>query len=313
MKRRTRRWLERLVPLAVSAAALSWLFATLEVSALVDALSWSVAAVLVPALLAYGAFSLWLEARSLRRLVRRAPPGFGAWTAARVKCASYLLGIVSYALGAGALTVLLRRRAGIGLGESASVVLMISSLDLLLLLLLAGIGAATGPADAGVVRVGVAALFGFGFFGGLVLVRAPLRMAPLERVRSLAIFEVLRHTPMSILLEVALLRLCFTVAFIALGGSAFAAFGVAVQAGELVVGIMVVALVAALPIAVAGLGTGQLAFVTVFRGLAEPELLLAVSLVLSAGLILLRVGMGLAFAREFTREALAQTRAEAAQ
>jgi hypothetical protein len=70
------------------------------------------------------------------------------------------------------------------------------------------------------------------------------------------------------------------------------------------VGILVVAVVAALPIAVAGLGPGQLAFVEVFRDLASRETLLVISLVLSAGMITLRVGMGLLFAREFAREAL---------
>ena len=71
---------------------------------------------------------------------------------------------------------------------------------------------------------------------------------------------------------------------------------------------MILALVGALPIAVAGIGPGQIAALEVFRGIAPPETLLALSLVLSVGLIALRAGMGLLFAREFTREALEQTR-----
>ena len=69
---------------------------------------------------------------------------------------------------------------------------------------------------------------------------------------------------------------------------------------------------AGLPIAVAGLGTGQAAFVWVFRDYGDPETLLACSLALSAGLILLRVGMGLAFAREYAREAIQAARQEEA-
>ena len=45
--------------------------------------------------------------------------------------------------------------------------------------------------------------------------------------------------------------------------------------------------------------------VYVFEGVAPPETLIAVSLVLSAGLIALRAAMGALFAREFMREALA--------
>jgi hypothetical protein len=48
--------------------------------------------------------------------------------------------------------------------------------------------------------------------------------------------------------------------------------------------------------------------VYVFDGVAPDETLIALSLVLSAALIALRVSMGVLFAREFTREALASTR-----
>jgi hypothetical protein len=45
------------------------------------------------------------------------------------------------------------------------------------------------------------------------------------------------------------------------------------------------------------------AAVYVFAGVAPPETLIAVSLVLSAGLLALRAAMGAVFAREFMREA----------
>jgi hypothetical protein len=60
---------------------------------------------------------------------------------------------------------------------------------------------------------------------------------------------------------------------------------------------------------VAGLGTGQIAVIEVFGHLADKETLLALSLVLTAGMLALRTGMGLMVAREFTREALEETRA----
>ena len=71
---------------------------------------------------------------------------------------------------------------------------------------------------------------------------------------------------------------------------------------------LVVSGVSALPIAVAGLGTGQAAFLVAFRGVAPPETLLALSLALSTGMIAVRGTMGLVFAREFAREAAADAR-----
>ena len=73
----------------------------------------------------------------------------------------------------------------------------------------------------------------------------------------------------------------------------------------LMVNVSVMLLVAALPIAVAGLGTGQVVFVALFERYAPAETLLAASLLLSFGLIVVRSAMGLLFAHEFAREAIA--------
>ena len=296
----------RVVPVLVSAAALAWVLGRFDLAKVGAALRWDAAAVLVPALLAYGAATLALEAASILRLVPVRPPGFGAWMAVRIRCASYLLTIVNYALGGAALSVLLRRRAGIGLGEAASVVLLISATDLLVVLGLGALAAAAGGGDTPVVRAGAVALAGVGWFGGILLLRAPTSLGPLERLRSLAVFDALRTTALPRLLELVALRVLFSFCFIGVAGVAFVGFGIEVTVTRLVLGMMILAVIGALPIAVSGLGTGQVAAVYVFQGVAPPETLIALSLVLSAGLIALRAAMGAVFAREYTREALAR-------
>jgi len=307
-----RQLVQRVLPAAVSAVALAWVLKRFELGRLADALSWDVLLWLVPALLGYGAVTLLLEALSILRLIERPPPGFGAWTAARIKCASYLLAIVNYTLGGAALTLLLRRRAALPLGVAASVVLLVSMTDLVVVLGLGALGAATIQAGGPTLRAGVAATAGLGFFAGLALLRAPGSLGPLERLRTLSVFDALRHTPASRLLELLALRVIFCLAFFAVGGFAFQAFGIEISGARLVLGMAIMAIVGALPIAVAGLGTGQIAAVYVFEGVATAETLVALSLVLSAGLIALRAGMGILFAREFTREALEQGREGAA-
>jgi hypothetical protein len=303
--------LRRVAPIVVTVATLVWVLGRFDLVKIGAALRWQVAAVLVPALLAYGAATLVLEAASILRLLPARAPGFGAWTAARIKCASYLLTIVNYALGGAALTLLLRRRAGIGIGEAASVVLLISATDLLVVLGLGALAAGTGGGDTPVVRAGAVSVAGLLGFGGLLLLRAPTRLGPLERLRSLTVFDALRTTPFARLLELALLRLTFAVCFVGVAGAAFVAFGIEIAPSRLVVGMMILAVIGALPIAVSGLGTGQVAAVYVFQGVAPAETLIALSLVLSAGLIALRAAMGAVFAREFTREALAPPLPEA--
>jgi hypothetical protein len=300
---------QRLLPAAVSVGALTWLLSSVELSSLAAALSWHVVAVLAPTLAVYGVVTLFLEAASIILLMRARPAGFGLWTAARIKSASYLLAIVNYTLGAGALAVLLRRRAGMGLGESASIVLLIVSVDILILMVMAAAGTTLMTTGAPGVRAGLFALLIVGFIVGMTVLRMPAGLGPIDRIRSLTVFEALRATPLSRLGKLAVLRILFTSSFIALGGSAFAAFGIPIPMSDLVVGMVVVGVVGALPIAVAGLGTGQIAVIEVFGHLADKETLLALSLVLTAGMLALRTGMGLMVAREFTREVLEETRA----
>jgi len=300
---------QRFLPAIVSIAALAWLLNSIDRTALLAALNWRVAAILIPTLIAYGVVTLVLEAVSIVLLMSARPAGFGLWTAARIKSASYLLGIVNYTLGAGALTVLLRRRAGIGLGESASIVLLITSIDMFLLMMMAAAGTTLVAGDAPGVRTGLFALLIGGFIVGMTILRVPGHLGPMERIRSLTVFEALRTTPLSRLAKLMMLRICFTSSFIALGGAAFASFAIPIPLRDLVVGMIIVGVVSALPIAVAGLGTGQIAVVQAFGRFADRETLLALSLVLTAGLLGLRAGMGLVVAREFTREALEETRA----
>jgi hypothetical protein len=298
--------LRRALPVVVSAGALALLLARVDAAAVLRTLSLQVALVVIPAYAVYGGLTLALEALSILRLVEDRPPALSAWSAARAKSASYLLGTLHYALGIGALAILLRRLAGLPLGRAAGVVLAISAADLLVLLVLAaGAAGALGlelpAAQALAAALALAA-------AGLALLRAPVPLGPLEPLRGLAFLEALRSASPRALAELLALRALFACAFVALAGAAFAAFDLAPGLARLVGGMMMVACVGALPIAVAGLGTGQAAFLAAFHGVAEPEILLALSLVLSAGMIALRVGMGLLFAREYAREAAAEWR-----
>lgn len=299
---------QRVLPVVVSLGVLGFLFQSVDFGLVIAALNWQVVGYLVPALIVYGALTLFLEAASLTILMTTKPEGFGMWTAARIKCASYLLGIVNFALGAGALTILLRRRANLNLAESASVVITITSVDLVILMMMTAAGALSGAGPTGA-NAGLFVILVVAFVVGMTVLRMPASLGPIERLRSLTIFQALRTTPLSLLGKLAVFRVLFTSSFIALGGAAFAGFDVAISLSDLVVGMVFVGIVSALPIAIAGLGTGQVAVVAVFGHLADRETLLALSLVLTAGMLLLRTGMGLVMAREYMKEALEESRA----
>jgi uncharacterized membrane protein YbhN (UPF0104 family) len=260
----------------------------------------------------YGSFSLALEAISLVRMVGLPLTDFSAWTAAKIKAASYLAYTIHYSLGVGALSILLRRRVQLSLADSAGVVLLIAAFDLGMTILVASFGALLLGAETQAVRAGI--IFGAAatMVGGFVVLRAPFSLGPLDRLREFTVFRATRETPVAKIAELFMLRLVFVLGFFAVAAVSLRIFGIDPPIPVLFVNVSIVALVSALPIAVAGLGTGQLAFVYVFRDYGDPETLLACSLALSAGLILLRAGMGLSFAREFAREAIRAAREEEA-
>ena len=295
-----------LLPVAVSAALLTLLARQIDFGAALATITRRSLLLLAPALLAYVALSLWLEAISLVRILPDAGGRLDTATAARIKAASYTFGLVHYALGAAALVVLLRRKGLLPTTEAAGVVMLIAAFDGLSLLGITAFGSAFLTSHAPALRAGLVVALLAAAPLGLVALRTERSLGPLDRLRDLRLLRTLREMSSTRLVELLTLRTLFVVVFIGLGGAALAAFDVWPPLGDLIMGFTLLSLVSLLPIAVAGLGTGQVAFVYLFRNSADAETLLAASLALSAGTILLRVILAATFAREFAREALAE-------
>lgn len=262
---------------------------------------------MIPALLAYGIIALAIEAECLYRLLPAVRHVFGRATAARIKAASYPLSLVHYALGAGAVAILLGRRTGRGIADAAGVVGLITLFDLgiQLLLLIAGVTALGTTAPA--VRGGIAALLIAGIIAGFAALRTDISLGPLDRIRNLDVFDAARNTPLFQLVILGAWRLFFALNFIGLIGVCCFGFGFEVPVSFLLAGVPLLIVAAMIP-SVAGLGTGQIAFAAIFQSYGDQETLLACSLAFSTGIIIMRAGMGLLFAREFTREALVAAR-----
>jgi len=294
--------LQRAAPIAVSVAVLVWIASDVDVEALLALLTPRVGLILVPALLVYVTATLFLESRSLLLLIESPPAGFGALSVARIKCASYLLGIVHFALGAGTLVLLLSRQTRLSIPEATGRVLLVTFTDILVIFVVVTLSGSliqqlTPPLRLLLLVGAVAGV------GGLLLLRAPFSLGPLEWARKLPVLRELRLVSTPRLLHLIVLRACFVASFVGVCWASFIAFEVEAPAALIVVGMLVVGFIAGLPIAVGGLGTTQLAVMTIFAPYAPPETLLAKSLALSTGMLLLRGVMGAVFARELTREA----------
>jgi len=310
---RERRILRTAAPFAVSLILLVYVFARIDLHSALGYLNGRVLLRFLGPLLLFNVATLAIEARCLHRVTVSNPDDarpLGHATAARIKAACYLLGLLNYALGAAGLSMLVQRRTGASLAAAAGMVFLISLLDIGSVLVWVTTGAILLQTDAFGVRLGTLAAMIGAIVLGFVFLRLPISMGPLEVVRQLPVFRAPRTVGIPLLLEIGLLRLLFVGCFVALVAALFWSFGIDVAFTRLALGVGVMLIVSALPIAAGGLGTGQIAFVELFSGVAPDPQLLSGSILLSIGMIAVRAVVGLGFASEFTREALTAARAE---
>jgi uncharacterized membrane protein YbhN (UPF0104 family) len=302
-----------IVPFVVSALLLAYVFDRIDIRMALDFLTLDVVLRFCLPLVLFGVVTLAIEAQCLHRVVAEnaayASP-LNRATAARIKAASYLLGVLNYALGAAGLSVLLRRRNQASIAVAAGMVVLISLFDIGSVLVWVVAGGTLLQTETAGLRLG---LFG-GLIGaivaGFVFLRTEISMGPLEVVRELPILRAPRSAPIRLLVEIGLLRLLFVGCFVALVRALFWAFGIPVDVTTLAFNVGIMLVVSALPVAAGGLGTGQIVFVELFSGIAPDTQLLAMSVVFSFAMIFSRAAVGLLFAPEFTREALAAAREE---
>ncbi len=310
--RRFFRLVRIVIPFAISAALFAYLFSRIDAIAVGDAMTTTIALRWALPLVIFNVVTLAIESHCLHRVAVASGTLLDHWTAARIKAACYLLSVLNYVLGAAGLSVLLRRRAGFKLADAASMVFLISLLDVGAVLGLAALGAGFLRSSALGIRIGLIGSMIAVILAGFLFLRFPTRVARLETIRLLDVFRAPRTASISLLLSLGTLRVIFLLCYVALTGALLWAFEIEVGPIRLGLNVAIMLAVSALPIAAGGLGTGQLAFVELYRGLAPEAELLAASLVLSFGLLSTRALLGASFALEFTREALNARRDESA-
>ncbi len=298
------RFLRIAIPFAISAALFAYLFSRIDARAVGDALTTTIALRWALPLVMFNVVTLAIESHCLHRVAVASGTHLDHWTAARIKAACYLLSVLNYVIGAAGLSVLLRRRAGLKFADAASMVFLISLFDVGAVLGLAALGAGFLHSDALGIRIGLIGSMIAAILAGFLFLRVPTGVRPLETIRLLDVFRAPRTASISLLLNLGILRVIFVLCYVALTGALLWAFEIEVSPVRLGLNVAIMLAVSALPIAAGGLGTGQLVFVELYRGLAPEAELLAASLVLSFGLISTRALLGASFALEFSQEAL---------
>ncbi|HEX3903272.1 MAG TPA: hypothetical protein VH853_10520 [Polyangia bacterium] len=196
-----------------------------------------------------------------------------------VRGATYLLALVNYNVGQGAIVYFVHRVARVPVMRGVATVLLIMGVNVLALLFLATFGLAAAPAVPHAVKLIVAIAY-----AGLAVYVAAVIVKP-RWLASRPLFDVLLGAGLGGHLRALLVRLphiaiLFTFQIVMLRG-----FGVAVPILQAVAALPVVFFIAVLPISVQGLGTTQAALIYFFARYAAGDAPAQQAAVLAASLV----------------------------
>lgn len=250
----------KLIPWLVTIATFVWIFATTDVGGMIEAVRQADWPLFLGSMLVLYSV-LWIfDSWAVRWLMRRFHrPQMRLADVLPARGATYLLGIINYTAGTAAMALYFRRRFGIGIVEGGASILIFMLADLALLVGVVMLGVFVLPEQYQTAVLGVGAAFVLGAVAHVVFWRAPWSWGALERLRQLPQFRGMRDATLLDYAVAVVLRVPMVVLYIAMHTITLRAFGIPVPLEKLLIYVPVQMFLAALPISVGGLGTGQAA------------------------------------------------------
>jgi Lysylphosphatidylglycerol synthase TM region len=323
--RRSRRW-RKAIPYAGTALIFALIFWKVPLGQVGAALEQAPVLWFIAIFLPYSLFYFAIDSFCLTWVVRRfnAPMTWGDMLP--IRASMYLLALINTNLGQGGVAYYLHRKARIGFLGALSSVLFIALLEIYQLFLFSTLGVIfytpTGATQIEIVRIlRVSYVIAWTALGGIIVFFAAARRSPsirewVETSRFGAIAATfMRARPLDYLAVLAIKAPSFLGSVVA-QYFALALYGIAVPFLKLMLFLPLVFLAAALPIAVAHLGTSQAAWLLFFSANASEVRILAYSLAAHFTFMFCNGLIGLVFLPRASRELTAlgddATRAAAA-
>ena len=224
-----------------------------------------------------------------------------------VRGATYILALVNYTVGQGAIVYFVKRSRGVPVLRGTAAVLLIMGVNVLMLLVLASLGLVVSTDVPPILKLVVLCAYA-GFAIYIVAVAAKPRW-----LVKRPIFDVLLSAGIGGHLRSMLVRVPHILALMTLSWFSLAAFGVVVPVAKAILCLPIVYFVAVLPISFQGLGTSQAMLIHFFSSYAPGAtsearwaVILAASLVSQAIAFLIQLSIGLVCVRNQLARTISQ-------
>jgi hypothetical protein len=231
-----------------------------------------------------------------------------------VRGATYLLALINYTVGQGAIVYFVNRSRGVPILRGTAAVLLVMGVNVLVLLVLASVGLVVETDVPAILRMVILVAY-----GGLAVYIVLVAWKP-RWLASRPIFDVLLSAGVSGHLRAMAVRLPHILTLMALSWVSLAAFGVVVPIAKAVLFLPIVYFVAVLPISFQGLGTSQAMLIHFFSVYAPGKTddarwaaVLAASLVCQAIAFVMQLSIGLFCMRNQLARNLAKSPEKARQ
>jgi len=230
-----------------------------------------------------------------------------------VRGATYILALVNYAVGQGAIVYFVNRSRGVPVLRGTAAVLLVMGINVLMLLVLASVGLGVSTDVPQMLKyIVITAYAGLAVYIALVVAKP-------RWLVSRPIFDVLLSAGLGGHLRAMAVRMPHILALMVFTWTSLAAFGVVVPVGKAILCLPIVYFVAVLPISFQGLGTSNFMFIHFFAAYAPGNtdesrraVILAATLVAQAIAFAVQLSIGLLCMRSQLARSLSQTKRPAA-
>ncbi len=288
----------RVLPWLVAAGLLTWVFWGVPLQDFVQALGRGQFTWYIPAMLVCMTCIFLADTMAISKTFTWFTTRIPFHTVLRIRGASYLMSVINYNLGQGAIVIFANRAKGVPYGRATGTVLLLMGVSLVVLILMSAVGLFVSDAPKAMAfrPYVIALLSAFVFY--LVIVAVKPRFLARWSVARPMLDAGLRGHAAAVAVRFPHMALVFCAHYMTMR-----AFGIDIPVLAFISTMPFISLMSAIPISPQGLGTTQYAAVYFFASFApgtvaeQKATVLAYSLTTSVLAILFMLGTGLVFLR----------------